>query len=329
MIRTAFSSHSRCFVCHAKSCNKTLRKLENHSIVEAYVKHKILIKNHARCCNVHLDLNGLLLSDVFTTLKTKLINYDKSLISLLNGLSTNLQKTFSTVFEPFNNMSTLSEEHCYNVTKWKKKDFIRFASFITSIKYSTGRSKEQLIAIYRYWLFKGVDQDTLAFLKNDDQPSISAYLAQIRNAINQDFVPYYLGVKSRNRSFFCLRNTEICRSLHNLDANSLALVLDGSYIRIEKSRNNVFQYRSYSVQKKDNLLKPFLIVTPDGYIVDCYGPYEANKNDSTIFEHIIKTDIEFNNILDGFEPKTIFFLDRGISNIFDFFYLKRNFYFQI
>ena len=36
--------------------------------------------------------------------------------------------------------------------------------------------------------------------------------------------------------------------------------------------------------------QPFLICCADGYIIDCYGPFPANKNDSSILNYILKTD---------------------------------------
>ena len=76
--------------------------------------------------------------------------------------------------------------------------FIQFSNFIKSIKETPGRTKHQLIALYRYWLRKGIDQASLALLFNEKttQNQISHYLDQIRNAIRTDFVPFFLGAKN-------------------------------------------------------------------------------------------------------------------------------------
>jgi hypothetical protein len=44
---------------------------------------------------------------------------------------------------------------------------VRFSKYINNIRDSAGRTKEQLIAIYRYWLKKGSDQTTEAMLKSN------------------------------------------------------------------------------------------------------------------------------------------------------------------
>ena len=56
--------------------------------------------------------------------------------------------------------------------------------------------------------------------------------------------------------------------------------------------------------------KPFIICCADGYIIDCYGPFPANDNDSKILNYIIETDEDLQRIL--LQNKTIFLIDRGI-----------------
>jgi hypothetical protein len=61
----------------------------------------------------------------------------------------------------------------------------------------------------------------------------------------------------------------------------------------------------------DLLIKPFIVCCTDGYIIDCYGPFQANQNDAKIFDYILQTDHELRNVL--LPNKTYVFLDRGIS----------------
>jgi hypothetical protein len=102
----------------------------------------------------------------------------------------------------FKNLSTITEEDCFQITRWTKRQFNDFSKFINSVYDTAGRTKDQLIAIYRYWLRKGIDQSSLAMFKNDkSQQQISHYLCQIRIAINKVFVPFYLG-STKGREFF-------------------------------------------------------------------------------------------------------------------------------
>ncbi|CAF1070135.1 unnamed protein product, partial [Brachionus calyciflorus] len=207
------------------------------------------------------------------------------------------------------NLSVLENVYCHQITGWSKNKFIKFSNYITSINETSGRSKNQLIALYRYWLRKGIDQFTLSklFSETSNQSQISQYLDQIRRAINKDFVPFFLGT-TKGRDFFLKHNNTTVKNLHNLSTDTLAVVVDASYIRLEKSSSNHVQYMCWSEQKKDLLIKPFLVVCSDGWIIDCYGPFAANINDAAIFDYILEVDHNLRKIL--LPNKTVVFYDR-------------------
>jgi hypothetical protein len=81
----------------------------------------------------------------------------------------------------------------------------------------------------------------------------------------------------------------------NLHDEQLVLILDGTYCYCQKSSNNLFQRKSYSVQKKTHLLKPFVICATDGHIFDIYGLFEAKLRLITKIKshHKIKTKNRF------------------------------------
>ena len=70
----------------------------------------------------------------------------------------------------------------------------------------------------------------------------------------------------------------------------------------------------YSPQKKSPLLKPFIIVTPNGWVVDCYVGYSSHDNDSTIMLNVFQNDEDLRRIC--LPNKTVLILDRGISFLF-------------
>jgi hypothetical protein len=303
-INIAGSHHGRCFICKRKT---SLRKVSSESIYHAYKKHNILIKHHARCCVRHLDKNGLIKNDQFSFIPTYLMQKTKRIKIWLDNKK--YLPNQSGIFDDFKNLTTLTEDHCYRITRWTRKEFIRFSKYITSINDTSGRTKEELIALYRYWLRKGIDQSSLAmFFCDKNQNQISHYLEQIRVAINKDFVPFFLGT-SKQRDFFVNHNNSTTKILHGLKKKDLAIIVDSTYTRLEKSANNQFQYNCWSQQKMDLLIKPFLVCCPDGYIIDCYGPFQANWNDAKIFEYILETDKSLLSIL--IPHQTIIFLDRG------------------
>jgi hypothetical protein len=219
------------------------------------------------------------------------------------------------IFDAFKNMASLEEDICNKITGWSKKEFARFSKYLNNIRDTAGRNKEQLIAIYRFWLKKGLDQSTLAMLKcNTTQQQISHYLSQIRNAINIEFVPKFLGA-NKDREYFLKHNTQSVKILHDFTDDMLAVIADGTYTRLEKSANNNFQYLSFSKQKLDHLIKPFIMCCADGYFIDCYGPFAANVNDANILKHILSSDEDFKKLLQP-AGKIMLFLDRRLKSFF-------------
>lgn len=314
LVRTAKCHHGSCFVCGRSD---RLREVPESAVVHAYSERRIFIKHHARLCQRHLN-DGLLTNEAYERMRTRLKPIDANLFNLLNGLSNNCNSASTTqlLFDRFADMTTLSEEDCVEVTGWSKDVFNRFSSFITSINENDGRTKDQLIAIYRYWLRKGLTQQSLARLKsNSSRLQMNRYLTQIRKAIYEDFVPYFLGAASRSREFFISHNNQTTKELFKLSDDELAVVIDGTYARIEKSSNNQFQYDTYSGQKLSSLLKPFTICCTDGYFIDCYGPFKAHMNDAAILKYILETE---QDLLDILQPnKTTLFLERGFRDIYD------------
>ena len=302
---TALSTHTACLICRDK--RRSLHRVKKQDIFNAYVNNKIFIKDHARCCDAHLDENGLIRKEEFFIMPTKNEIYPANTIKMFDLL---LKNNIS-CFDQFQDLKYLEEEHCKKITGWSKDEFIRFSNYITSVHDTKQRNKEQLIALYRYWLQTGIDQKSLPtmFGKNINQKRISEYLSQIRIAIYKDFVPFFLGA-NKTREFYLKYNTVMTHSLYDLPNDHLVIVADGTYCKIEKSQNNAFQYNTYSVQKCTSLFKPFIICCADGYIIDCYGPFAANKNDSSILNYIIETDNDLKSLL--VQNKTLILLDRGM-----------------
>jgi hypothetical protein len=158
---TAFSKAGICFICRVR--NAGLRRVQLHripyeSVKEVYLKRRIIIKTHARFCLRHLDEDGFLRKEEFRNIPTRLLPVCSTTIRLLDSFASFRPKPF----EKFKDMRTLTKKHCKFITGWSKKTFIRFCTFITSINETERRNKEQLVALYRFWLRKGTTQAVLA-----------------------------------------------------------------------------------------------------------------------------------------------------------------------
>ena len=123
----------------------------------------------------------------------------------------------------------------------------------------------------------------------------------------KDFVPYNLGAKTMIRNDWLKHNSFISNMLFETNNNELVFVADGTYCYCQKSSNYAFQRKSCSVQKSRHLVKPFIICTTDGHIIDIIGLFEASKNVATILTTILESDNDLKSIL---RENDIFVVDR-------------------
>ena len=57
----------------------------------------------------------------------------------------------------------------------------------------------------------------------------------------------------------------------------LDLIADETYLYWQKSFSYLFQRETYSVQIKQNLLKPFVLSNSSGYKIDIFGLYPGGR----------------------------------------------------
>ncbi len=168
------------------------------------------------------------------------------------------------------------------------------------------------MAVFLFWLKTGLDQNNISTIFSiNTQQDVSRLLQQVRAALLKDFVPKYLGVNWLDRNGWLAQNTYIAKELCNIDDNQLVLIADGTYCYCQKSLNNYFQRKSFSMQKSRHLVKPFVICAPNGKIVDIYGLFEATKNDATILTDILSNEKDLTTLL---QPNDVFLLDRGFRD---------------
>jgi hypothetical protein len=70
------------------------------------------------------------------------------------------------------------------------------------------------------------------------------------------------------------------------------MLLDGTYIYVQKSANNLLRLKTFSLHKNRPLIKPIMIVATDGYIVFAIGRYYSDwwNNDANITNHLLRTN---------------------------------------
>lgn len=123
---------------------------------------------------------------------------------------------------------------------------------------------------------------------------VARIIQQTRTALVRDFVPLHLGFSHLSRDKIVNdHTTDIAKQFFSDPiSDTVILVMDGTNVFIKKSSAYRFQRLSYSMHKNKPLVKPFVITSTDGYIVDVMGPYLSNgkSNDGSIIKHLITSN---------------------------------------
>ncbi len=273
------ASHKICIVCNSDK-NK-LGRVKITAVIDAFIHNDILIPEGSRCCQNHLDSNQLLSKEALMDLEVynkESNTSDEYLKKVLEELKSLAKK--NNLFSKFENIKSITEDMCIRNTGFNKNQFIEISESISSMRDSESRTKTLALAIYLFWLRTGLSQELIAtHFDSISQLDVSRYCDQVRDALTKDFVVKNIGANIKTRTEWLKHNCYVAKELFDLKKTQFSIICDGTYCYIQKSTNNLIQRLTYSVQKGRPLVKPFVICTTDGFIIDIFGFYEATKND--------------------------------------------------
>lgn len=133
----------------------------------------------------------------------------------------------------------------------------------------------------------------------------------VRERLKATIVPLYMNFK-RNRADLISRKSAMSHVLFDNGSDERAhLILDATYIYLEKSQSHRFQKESFNSHKKRNYFKIMMGVSTDGTILFSLGPYKATENDAMITKKILH---EASSIFEAFQPGDVMFVDRGFRD---------------
>lgn len=277
--------------------------------IKIYTLHtqRLYIPVEARACREHLEGNmwdNLLelcnVSHYFN------VNYFTDMTNMLiEALNQESRMDFEL-------LGSLSEADMHFWTGLNTEQFGSVLEETPSLRQAANRPRT-VLGVYLSKLRTGESNERLSNLFNMSRRTLERKLASAREHLTADFVHTNLGMDHITRQNILDRNLFLARGIYGNDANTKSIIIcDGTYVYIEKSSNFLFQRLSYSHHKFQNLLKPFLIVCSDGYIIDVLGPYAATTSDATIMNNLCADE---NHAFHWFfEPNDVFVLDRGFRD---------------
>lgn len=314
-VHSTTSSHKYCVIC-----KEYLSKGRKSSVVplnartQSFIEKGIFINSKARCCVNHL-INKLFTKESLKLLKSKYIETSFNRTDIVTLLE-NVRKTLAlSSCLNFENVHLLSDSVCYSLTGITKENFEDIVSHLSTLRNSSVRTINTCVAILLTKLRTGLLNHLLGVIFSLSKDQIQRCIHSGRNCLMKDFVPLHIGFQHISHEDFVSRHiTPLSKQLFSShDDDAAIIVLDGTYVYIQKSSNYTFQRMSYSLHKHRPLVKPMVIVGTDGYILSILGPYYAKNNDALITKHILKTNTD--GMKSWLNDNDIFIVDRGFRDV--------------
>lgn len=229
------------------------------------------------------------------------------------GCDLNIEDTSSLPVRMNMNLKTVTEKELVVFTGLNKEQFTLLGTFCGTLRDSCVASVENRLGMLLMKLRHDLSNELLGALFGFQyQGSVSNALKSVRQTLMTHFVPSVLGSKNLSRSFLLSKVPAWAQKLYGVGDDKLVLVFDGTYIYTEKSNNYSLQRRLYSVQKGRPLVKPMMIVTPSGYIVDIVGPFVGVNNDASITNSMFADTA--NSLKQILQPGDCVLVDRGFRD---------------
>ncbi|KAI5651719.1 DDE superfamily endonuclease domain-containing protein [Phthorimaea operculella] len=178
------------------------------------------------------------------------------------------------------------------------------------------KSPKTSLAMFLMKLRTGETNDRIASLFHVASGTVFNHLNIVRECFKDQFIQLHLGRNTLSIQQVAQYNLMIPNGLFgdpDADPEFMPAIAigDGTYVYIQKSSNYLYQKQTYSLHKFRNLVKPFLLVCCNGYIIDVFGPYPAIESDSSIMLRLFHDGSPLRSY---FRPNDVFILDRGFRD---------------
>ncbi|XP_052689344.1 uncharacterized protein LOC128167586 [Crassostrea angulata] len=318
-IPAASRSHKWCVICHKDSSRRNhIINIPSTAITQAFINCGVFIHPKSRCCYKHLE-NTFFSSDALHLLRAAKTSDMFSHSDVVN-LLTNIRKMLRADCHRlnFDIPAFLSDEDYETLTGITKDQFNDLVTYLEDIRNTEIRSKRTCLGVFLTKLRTGLSNKVLGVLHGLTAAQVQRTVTTTRQCLMSSFVPSNLGFSHlSHEDFATLHCTETAKTLFREDDSNAVVVLDGTYIYIQKSCDYQFQRRTYSTHKNRSLLKPMMIVGTDGYILEVLGPYYADgsNSDASITKHFLTCNEDSRQ---WFRDGDVFLVDRGFRDAVEF-----------
>ena len=194
---------------------------------------------------------------------------------------------------------------------WTGLETQQFQNLLHSLQCPPDEKHRVLLALTLIKFRKNLSFEDLASLSGWSYGTVNRGYHYCLDLLTNDFVPGNLGFGHINRDQAEQHHTIIAKDLFNVPDSAVIVIADGTYFYQQKSTNHSYARKSFSSHKGENLIKPFIICLPNGYIIDIDGENNAIDNDAKILRKILSTNTEASQF---FHNGDVFILDRGFRD---------------
>ncbi|KAJ8916939.1 hypothetical protein NQ315_013411 [Exocentrus adspersus] len=306
------SASQTCVICNAQ---EDIGRLTIHCRVNVFIEVNIYIPDNVRSCEHHLDENGMFHNRLLPGLRfinrPYLIKGPQLQLFLqhLRNVSANKVKGIDD--------KNLTEDEFKCIAPVSKQQFEELFTYCDPVYYNgkLRQIKRKDLLMFLCKMRQGLSDDFLKIIFDyHSRQTVSSVVACVRTSLLERFVPTNIGLQSITRENFIEQHvTEFANELYNprpAEPKVIA-VIDSTYAYVHKSKSFRVLRQSYCFHKNRHLLKPTLIVAPDGFILMICGPYfsDAGNNDANIIREEFERDA--NTLREWFQNQDIVLVDRG------------------
>lgn len=306
------TSSRSCLICNAEN---EIHRLTVRCRIDIFIKRNIYVPENHLCCNDHLDENGLLFNDLCQQLRfinRPYIIRGHQVQIILQGFR---EEVLSSRNSRFENENCFTEDEFTAISPINRQQFADLFTYCDRVPDILRRLTKKDLLCFLCKLKQGLSDEFLCLIFNySSRRTVSHVISTVRQSLMIRFVPENIGYQAITRQQYIDRHvTDFSNKLYNTQPeNRIAIVYnDCSYLDIEKSSCFQVLRQSYCLHKNKHLVKPSMMVAPDGYILNIQGPYFSNaaNNDAAIILNELQRDL--NGIQDWFEEGDMFIVDRG------------------
>lgn len=136
-----------------------------------------------------------------------------------------------------------------NLTGLDQCSFQNLLSYLTAVRDTPVRSRRTCLGIFLSKMKTGMSNKALSTIFNISKDSIRKAISSLRRNLKQTFVPSNIGFHHNTREEVIQDHTRpLAQTLFGKGQKAI-LVIDGTYLYIQKIKQFSFQRRSYSLHK--------------------------------------------------------------------------------